>query len=112
MKRPSGPKREKSRSITLGRATVDNAVKDINNLMKQVKIRPHPDGLSLSGIVRNSIFSKMGLKNGDVIVGLDGRDIQSVDDALELYDNLRSSSNVSVRIKRRGRYENIDYNIE
>lgn len=102
----------KTHELALNREEVDAAVEDITELMKQVKIRPHPNGLSLSGIAKKSIFSKMGLKNGDVIVGVDGRDIQTVDDALGLYDSLRDSANISVEIKRRGRYERIEYTVE
>jgi len=58
--------------------------------MKQVRIRPHfkngqSDGLTLSGIRSDSIFGEMGFRNGDIIVGVDGKDIESVDDALSLY---------------------------
>jgi general secretion pathway protein C len=82
-----------------------------------VRIRPHfkdgqPDGLTISGVRRGSIFSEMGLRNGDVIVGIDGKKIESVDDALSLYQNLQSASNVQVQIRRRGRLQNIDYQIE
>jgi len=54
----------------------------------------------------------MGLKSGDVIMGVDGKDIESVDDALKFYQNLQSSSKVQLQIKRRGRLKTIDYRIE
>jgi general secretion pathway protein C len=34
-----------------------------------------------------------------------------VDDALKLVDSLKSSSNLSVQLKRRGREKNIEYSI-
>jgi len=109
----SGPSNiARSSNLIIERSTVDEAAKDINSLMKQVLIRPHPDGLSVSGIKKDSIFSNMGLKNGDIIVGVDGRDIQSVDDALALYENLKSGSGASLKIKRRGRFETIEYTIK
>ncbi len=103
--------------ISLQRGQIDAAVQDINSLMKQVRIRPHftngePDGLRLTGIRPNSIFYRMGLKSGDVITGVDGKSIVSVDDALKLYQNLQSSSNVKVDIKRMGRSKTLDYHIE
>jgi general secretion pathway protein C len=84
--------------------------------MTQVQIRPHmengvPAGLALSSIKPNSIFRRMGLRNGDVITGVDGREISSVDDALRLVDNLKSASTVSVQLKRRGRQKDIEYHI-
>jgi general secretion pathway protein C len=70
-----------------------------------------PAGLSLSRIKPNSIFRRMGLRNGDVITGVDGNEISTVDDALRLVDNLRSSSTLSVQLKRRGRDKTIEYRI-
>ena len=106
-----------SSNVSLKREKIENAVGNLNTLMKQVRIRPHfkdgqPDGLTISGVRSGSIFSDMGLRNGDVIVGVDGQKIESVDDALGLYQNLQSANNVQVQIRRRGRLQNIDYQIE
>lgn len=108
---------ESSQNITLKRSLIETAVKDVNKLMKQIRIRPHftngePDGFRLTGIRPNSIFYKMGLKSGDIISGVDGKTIESVDDALKFYQNLQSSPNMQLQIKRRGRMKTIDYNIE
>jgi len=106
-----------SQNITLKRSQIDSAIKDVNTLMKQVRIRPNfkngkPDGFRLTGIRPNSIFYNMGLKSGDIITGVDGKDIESVDDALKFYQNLQSSSKLQLQIKRRGRPKTIDYHIE
>lgn len=106
-----------AQNITIKRSKIDAAVKDINNLMKQVRIRPHftngqPDGLRLTGIRPNSIFYSMGLKSGDVMKSVNGKDIVSVDDALKLYQNLQSSSNLELQVKRKGRLKTLNYSIE
>jgi len=106
-----------SRNITIKRSQIDTALQDVNTLMKQVRIQPHfqngkPDGLRLTGVRPNSIFYKMGLKSGDIIVGVDGKNIESVDDALKFYQSLQSASKVQLELKRRGRPKTIEYNIE
>jgi general secretion pathway protein C len=106
-----------SKNFTLKRERIDAAVNDLGNLMKQVRIRPHfkngqSDGLTLSGIRSNSIFGEMGFRNGDIIVGVDGKNIESVDDALSLYKNLQSADNVQVEIRRRGRLQTLNYSVE
>ena len=103
--------------ITLKRSQIESSVKNVNELMKQVKIRPHTEngqaaGLMLSSIQRGSIFRRMGLRSGDVITGVNGSSLVSVDDALKIYENMKSSSNMSIEIKRRGRSRTIEYNIE
>jgi general secretion pathway protein C len=110
-------KTRSSRSITLKRSMVENAAGNLNNLMKQVRMRPHfrdgkPDGLSLTGIRPNSIFRRMGLRNGDILMGIDGEKIESVDDALTFYRSLTSATDLNLQIKRRGRTQTLKYNIE
>ena len=110
-------RRATSQNITLKRSRIESAVKDVNNLMKQVRIRPHftngkPDGLRLTGIRPNSIFYNMGLKSGDIITGANNNNIESVDDVLKFYQSLQSSSSVKLQVKRRGRPKTINYNIE
>lgn len=104
-------------NITIKRSRIDKAIKNVNDLMKQVRIRPHfsngkPNGLNLSNIKSGSIFSEMGLKSGDIITGVNGKNIKSVDDALQFYESLKSSSDVQLQLKRKGRQKSINYNIE
>lgn len=111
------PDRTTSRNVNLKRSQIESAVQNINTLMQQVRVRPHftngkPDGLSLTQIKPNSIFTKMGIRNGDIITSVDGSMIKSVDDALKLYQSLQSSSKVKLQLKRRGHLKTIDYNIK
>lgn len=106
----------RAQRISLRRSYIDQAMTDMANLMTQVQIRPHMEdgvaaGLALSSIKPNSIFRRMGLRNGDIITGVDGSEIASVNDALGLVENLQNASNVSVQLKRRGREKNIEYSI-
>jgi general secretion pathway protein C len=102
--------------ITLRRAQIEAALEDVNKLLTQVNIRPHytdgrPDGLLLTRIRPRSIFLRMGLRNGDVITGVNNTPLQSVDDALKFYESLRSADSVTLQLKRRGRSRTIDYKI-
>jgi general secretion pathway protein C len=107
---------QRAQRITLRRSLIEDSIRDITKLMTQVKITPHmedgvPSGLALSNIQPNSIFRRMGLRNGDVLMGVDGQQIQSVDDALRLYENLKTADNVMVDLKRRGREKAIEYHV-
>ncbi|MGB5986295.1 MAG: type II secretion system protein GspC [Desulfobacterales bacterium] len=103
--------------ISVGQEKIEDAVKNVNTLMKQVRIRPHfrdgkPDGLLLTGIRPGSIFADMGLKSGDIITGVDESPIESLDDALKFYQSLKSAKDVKLEIRRRGQPRTIDYTIE
>ena len=113
---PAGAGAVRAQRISLRRSYIEQSMQDMASLMTQVQIQPHmedgvPAGLALSSIKPNSIFRRMGLRNGDVITGVDGNAISSVDDALKMVDSLKSASNLTVQLKRRGREKNIEYRI-
>jgi general secretion pathway protein C len=101
-------------SITVDKTEVDQAFKNMNQLLTQVRVRPYfssgkPDGFMVSNIKSGSIFQKMGLRSGDVIRGVNDRPITSADDMLELYRGLQSGSEINLNIKRRGKEETLTY---
>lgn len=105
------------RNVNLKRRQVESAFNNVNDLMKDVRIRPHfsqgkPDGLMLSSVSPNSIFSDMGLRSNDVITGVNGKKIQTVDDCMGVYRQLKDAAAVSLEIKRGGQKEVIHYNIQ
>lgn len=114
---PLGSGDTRAGKITVDRSTINESLKDINSLMKDVRIRPHfsngkSDGLIVSGIRGDSMFKKLGLRNGDIIMGVDGSKIESVDDAMKLYSGLKNMQNMKIEIKRRGQVQTLDYNVK
>lgn len=101
--------------ISLNRSQVNSAMENLSELMTQVTIDYYNEdgleGLKLSNIKPNSIFRRMGLRNGDVLVAVEGQPLTSADQALQLYENLKSSDSASVEINRRGRSRVIQYRI-
>jgi general secretion pathway protein C len=111
-----GSGRIRTQRVSMRRSMINEAINDVTKLMTQVKIQPHmkdgqADGLAISSIKPNSIFRRMGLRNGDILKKVGGQDIRTVDDALRLYDSMKSADSVSVEIERRGSLRNIDYTI-
>ncbi|MBW1742448.1 MAG: PDZ domain-containing protein [Deltaproteobacteria bacterium] len=111
---PSRSSRTGSRTVTVRRSDVEASLADINKLMTEVRVRPHykdgqPDGLAISRIKAGSFFSKLGLRDGDVVQEVNGSGIKSPDDILSLYQQLKSGSEVGLQIDRKGRQETINY---
>ncbi len=105
------------RKIRLKRDQIEKAMENLGQLMEQANLRPHivdgqPAGISITGIKPNAIFRKMRLRNGDVITGVNGSSIESVEDAVKVVEQLSSGSNIQLQIKRRGREQTLDYSIE
>ena len=100
--------------ITVRKTDIDDAFKNMGQMMTQVRIKPYfsagkPDGFMISRIKRGSMFNKMGLKNGDVIQGVNDQPMVSADDMLELYRSLKTGSEITLNIKRRGKQERLKY---
>ncbi|TET92048.1 MAG: PDZ domain-containing protein [Desulfobacteraceae bacterium] len=105
---------ERGTTITVSRKDIQSSLKDINKLMSQVRIRPHfkdgkSDGLSISRIKGGSIFSKLGLRNGDIVQKINGEPINSPDEVLVLYEKLKSGSRVSLEVTRKGEPKTMNY---
>jgi general secretion pathway protein C len=105
------------RKIRLKGDQIQQAMENLGQLMEQANLRPHmvdgqPAGISITGIKPNAIFRKMRLRNGDVITGVNGSSIESVEDAVKVVEQLSSGSDIQLQIKRRGREQSLDYSIE
>ena len=61
------------------RSTIERSVRNVGQLMAQAKIVPGKDGLVITAIKPGSVFRRLGLRNGDVIEGVNGRNVQSVE---------------------------------
>ncbi|MBF0395881.1 MAG: PDZ domain-containing protein [Desulfobacterales bacterium] len=101
---------------TISRSQLTELMKD-SNLMQQAKITPNyvngkPEGLILTNINPSSLFRKVGLKNRDIISGINGKPITSLEEAAKLYENLATSSNMSLQIMRRGEQKTLELKIE
>ena len=101
-------------TITINRKDIQDSFKDINQILSQVRIQPHfkdgqANGLAISRIKRGSIFSKLGIRNGDIVQQVDGNDLNSPEEILGLYETLTSGSQASLKISRRGRPKTLNY---
>ena len=114
---PKLPVSSYPRQLTLKSDQIESALENLDQLMEQARIRPHieegrPAGISITGIKPNTIFRKMRLRNGDIITGVNGESIETVEDAMKTFGDLTSASEVQVEIKRRGRKRVLNYKIE
>ena len=113
--RPTPP--SQARSIQLDREELESQMADLNELMQQVRIRPfmegkNPAGFLVSNIKPGSLFSKMGLRNGDVIQGVNGETVTTPDQAIELYESLMEGGTIDLDIKRGRRTQKLRYAVD
>ena len=116
-KLPSPETTSEGTTIMVSRSTVQESIKNVHSLLSQVRIKPYfrdgkPDGLSINNIKPGSFCSKLGLMNGDVVQGRDGRIIKSPDDVLEMYKKFKLGSQVALQIMRNNEEKIINYKFE
>jgi general secretion pathway protein C len=98
------------------RSLVDKLLSNQAELMRSARVVPHEEngrvvGVKLYGIRRSSLLGKLGIQNGDMLRTINGFDMSAPDSALEAYAKLRSASNLSVAVVRRGAAVTMEYNI-
>lgn len=103
-------------SYTVTQEEVDKALGNLSSLATQARIVPafeggEPVGFKLFSIRPNSLYSKIGIQNGDVITRINGYEINSPDKALEVYQKLKDSKAINVDLKRRGKPMTLEYGI-
>ena len=99
------------------KSEVDSALENMNQLLTQVRAVPHFEGGKSTGfrlfaIRQDSLFDKIGLKNGDIIQNINGTDLTDPSGALALFTELRNQPSISVRVLRNKEVRTLSYSIQ
>ncbi len=98
-------------------SVVAGALGNIDSLISQVRATPHKgsdgdiDGFRLSAIRRGSLLQKLGIKNGDVIHGVNGSPLTSATGAMGAFQAMQSEANFSFDVTRRNQKNTFEYTI-
>src|SRR3990170_3503400 len=69
-------------------------------------------GFLVRDIKSGSVFEKLGLRAGDVITAVNGQQLTSVEDTIKFYQQIGNVGTVQLELRRGGRVENLQYNIQ
>jgi type II secretion system protein C len=105
------------RTRVISREDREKFLTDIEELMAQLNISTKtadglPLGFKISNIPRRSILWKMGLRNRDVITGVNDQAFTGKEQAAEFFNNLSAGGEFSINLMRRNRNRQINLNIE
>ena len=106
-----------SSHVVLAKREVQVALGDMASFLRQVRIIPYmekgkPKGFQLLDIVPESIVSKVGLKNGDVIERVNGKAIHTPQDAMQFFSMLQSGRGVTLDVKRKNQHTTISIDMK
>jgi general secretion pathway protein C len=97
--------------------TVQKQLDNLPQLLQQAKAVPYSRngrkaGFRIVNIQQGSVFQELGLKEGDVIQGVNGKDIRTPSQALKAYRELKDASSFRVRLLREGQQVNMNYAVK
>ncbi len=112
----SGIKQNSENDYEIPRAEIDKTLSNLNDVAMQARIVPAfkdgaAQGFKLFSIRPDSIYTKIGIQNGDVIKRINGYDLNSPEKALEIYSKLKESSRIDIEVDRNGTAVKKTYNV-
>lgn len=112
-----GVKKVGTNRYEIDREMLNEQLADLSQLSRQARVIPHyrdgkPQGFKIVGVRPGSLYSHIGIRSGDVIKAVGDEEITSPNKALELYERLKNSDNVTVDLERRGRKSTLEYEIK
>ena len=104
------------RNMGLSREVVNNAMANFSTLLSQARILPHftngkADGFLVTDIAAGSLYQSLGLQNGDILSGVNGKPITSMEQAMNMYRQLQKAPSVDVSVIRGGQTLTFHYDI-
>jgi type II secretion system protein C len=99
---------ESQTNCTVDKAFVEKLMANPGQLTKQARIVPavadgETKGYKFYGIRPGSLPKLLGLKNGDLLTSVNGHELESLDQAMDLYNKLRRATHLSVTVERKGK---------
>lgn len=112
----AGIKQNGENDYEVPRAEIDKTLSNLNDVAMQARIVPAfkdgvAQGFKLFSIRPDSIYSKIGIQNGDVIKRINGYDLNSPEKALEIYSKLKEASRIDIEVERNGANVRKTYNV-
>ena len=107
----------RERHKVIDRAVAEAAFADPESVLDQVDIMParffnREVGFRIAAFEPGSIFSKMGLRSGDLLLAINDREIAGPEEAKSLFETLREGGDIDLTVRRRARTYHINLLIQ
>ena len=95
----------------ISRETLEEVLGDPTQIVQEARVIPQKDGLRFFGIRSNSIFWKIGIKNGDTLHHINNVELNNVERALGVFEELRGEDNFTIEYTRAGQKYTNEYTV-
>ena len=95
---------------------LDSQLANLPRLLSEARAVPYfrsgkAIGMRLFAIRKNSLYEKVGLKNGDILLEINGTSLADPTQALQLFQELKSKRSLTLKIERKRSEKTINYRI-
>lgn len=99
------------------RESIKKRLDDPKKLASEGRVIPNykdgkRSGLKIVGVSPGSVYRDLGIQSGDVLRGVNGNEINTQQEALELFEKLKTEDEVEIQVERRGQQKELKYKIE
>ena len=113
----TGIRKVSDSKYTIDQSEVDYALGNLDKLSREARVVPNfqdgaTNGFKVFSIRRNSALRKMGIKNNDVLTGVNNFDLSNTQKALEIYSKLQTEKSFRLDILRNGEPMTMEYDIQ
>jgi type II secretion system protein C len=105
-------KNKSENKIVVSRETFNEYVKNFNKIWQNIGIIKSSKGYLITYIKPNSIFEKIGLKKGDILLEVNGRKLRNDADAWDLYRHAREFDSFEIKILRNNKEKVLYYEMD
>ena len=95
----------------ISRDMLEDVLGDPTQIVQEARVIPQKDGLRFFGIRSNSIFWKIGIKNGDTLHQINNVELNDVERALGVFEELREQNNFTIEYTRAGQKYTNEYTV-
>lgn len=83
------------------------------DFLSQARLMPHPEGGFMAVEIQpGSVYEKLGLQVGDVIRGVNGQAMNTLEDAMKAYQQLNDLDHVELELVRAGKRQYLYYMLQ
>lgn len=100
----------------LDRREIDSALKNLPQLLTKARIIPNfkdgkPDGFRIFAIAKGSLYSKIGLQNGDILNRINGVEVKDPQNFMKVLEQLKDENSIHIDLVRNNQKQTFDYDI-
>ena len=96
----------------ISREMLENVLGDPSQIVQEARVIPQKDGLRFFGIRSNSLVWKIGIKNGDTLHKINDVELNDVEKALGVFEELRGQSYFTINYTRAGKKYTNEYTVK